>query len=384
VSVFDSLVGQHRAVETLTRAVADAALDSPGPAMTHAWLFTGPPGSGRSVAARAFAAALVCPRGGCGTCSDCHTALLGTHADVDHVSTEAMTISVDTVRALVLEAATAPSVGGWRVIVLEDADRLTESANNALLKSLEEPTRHTVWLLCAPSLEDLLPTIRSRCRHIVMTTPSAGDVTSYLVEHDGVDEPMAAFAARASMGHIGRARGLANDEESRLIRAATLSLPTSVSTLGNALVSARELVDAAGERGAERTKQVDESERFDLARGLGVENPERPPKWARPDFKRLKDAQDKRRKRAAIDELDRDLQDLLSFYRDVLVVQVDGDVTLVNAELRPSIEKVAKRSQPEATMRSMEAILDARTKITAYVTPILAVEEMVLVLGASR
>lgn len=383
MSVFDALVGQGRAVETLARAVQDAALPSPGSAMTHAWLFTGPPGSGRSVAAGAFAAALVCPKGGCGQCPDCHTALLGTHSDVEHVATESMTISVDRARLLVLEASTAPSVARWRVIVLEDADRLTEHANNALLKSLEEPTPHTVWLLCAPSMEDVLPTIRSRCRHVVLTTPSTSDVARHLVQRDGVDEAMASFAARASMGHIGRARGLARDEQARITRAATLSLPVNVASLGSALLSARELVDAATERGAERTKSVDEVERAELARGMGVEHPERPPKWARIDFKRLKEGQDKRRKRATIDELDRDLQDLLSFYRDVLVVQVGGDVTLVNAEMMTNIEKVAGRCEPEMTMRAMEAILEAREKITAYVTPLLAVEELTLALRAS-
>lgn len=382
MTVFDSMVGQERARVTLARAVTDAGKSSPGAAMTHAWLFTGPPGSGRSVAARAFGAALVCPNGGCGHCPDCHTALLGSHADVDHVATEAMTISVERARSLVLEASAAPSVARWRVIVLEDADRLTEHANNALLKSLEEPTPHTVWLLCAPSMEDVLPTIRSRCRHVVLTTPTTTDVARHLVERDGVDEAMAAFAARASMGHIGRARGLARDEQARLTRAATLSLPVNVGSLASALLSARELVDAATERGAARTKATDETERIELARGLGVENPERPPKWARPEFKRLKDSQDKRRKRATIDELDRDLQDLLAFYRDVLVVQVGGDVTLVNAELLGDIEKVAGRYQPEITMRAMQAILEAREKISAYVTPLLAVEELALALGA--
>jgi DNA polymerase-3 subunit delta' len=382
MTVFDEVVGQARTREVLQRAVHDARSEPAGPAMTHAWLFTGPPGSGRSVAARAFAAALVCPDGGCGTCPDCHTAMVGTHPDVDHVATEAMTISVDRVRSLVLEAAAAPSVARWRVMVLEDADRLTESANNALLKSLEEPTRHTVWLLCAPSLEDLLPTIRSRCRHVVLTTPTTADVARHLVTRYDVDEAMAAFAARASMGHIGRAKGLAHDEQARLARAATLSLPLNVSTLGTALLSARELVEAATERGAERTKSVDDTERTELARGMGVENPERPPAWARSDFKRLKEAQERRRKRATIDELDRDLQDLLAFYRDVLVVQVGGSVSLVNAEQLANVEKVARRGSPETTMQAMEAILEAREKITAYVTPLLAVEEMVLALKA--
>jgi DNA polymerase-3 subunit delta' len=383
MSVFDVVVGQRRALDVLQRAVRDSRPGAGGAGMTHAWLFTGPPGSGRSVAARAFAAALVCPDAGCGHCAECHTAMVGSHPDVDHVVTESMTISVETARSLVLEAAAAPSVARWRVMVVEDADRLTEAANNALLKSLEEPTPHTVWLLCAPSLEDVLPTIRSRCRQVALTTPSADEVARHLVERDGVDDAMAAFAARASMGHIGRARGLARDEDARLTRAATLSLPTNVGSLGSALLAARELVDAAAERGSMRTQASDDAERAELARGMGVENPDRPPRWARTEFKRLKEAQEKRRKRATIDELDRDLQDLLSFYRDVLVVQVGGDVTLINAELLPSIEKVAGRCQPETTMQAMQAILEAREKVAAYVTPLLAVEELVLALKAS-
>jgi DNA polymerase-3 subunit delta' len=231
-------------------------------------------------------------------------------------------------------------------------------------------------------MEDVLPTIRSRCRHVVLTTPKATDVARHLVDRDCVDDAMAAFSARASMGHIGRARGLARDEQARLTRAATLSLPVNVGSLGSALLSARELVDAATERGASRTKATDETERAELARGLGVENPDRPPKWARPEFKRLKEVQDKRRKRATIDELDRDLQDLLAFYRDVLVVQVGGDVTLVNAELMTDIQKVASRYEPEITMRAMQAILEAREKISAYIAPLLAVEELALSLRA--
>ena len=223
MTVFDELVGQEHAVEVLRAAVADAHSDAPGGgrAMTQAWLFTGPPGSGRSNAARAFAAALMCPNDGCGECSECHTALIGTHSDVHLVVTELLSIGVEVARELVLEAAAAPSTSSWRVIVIEDADRLTEPANNALLKSIEEPTPHTVWLLCAPSLDDVLPTIRSRTRHIGLVTPSTKDVADYLTKTSGIEPSIASFAARASQGHIGRARGLATSEEARITRSKT-------------------------------------------------------------------------------------------------------------------------------------------------------------------
>ncbi|HEY5247063.1 MAG TPA: DNA polymerase III subunit delta', partial [Dermatophilaceae bacterium] len=197
MSVWDDVIGQESAVATLSRAVAE-----PG-AMTHAWLLTGPPGSGRSVAAKAFAAALQCPDGGCGTCRECRTALEGTHADVDVIATEGLTLTVGLARDLVQLAARRPSVGRWRVIVIEDADRLHERAADALLKALEEPVVRTVWILCAPSLEDVIITIRSRSRHVRLRTPPVEAVAALLVRRDGIDPSMATFAARAAQSHVG-------------------------------------------------------------------------------------------------------------------------------------------------------------------------------------
>src|SRR3954454_10159929 len=215
MSVWDDLVGQAPTVETLRAAsgaaaqILDGAASASFPAMTHAWLFTGPPGSGRSLAARAFAAALQCPRGGCGECASCRTARSGAHADVELVTTRLLSIGVTEARGLVERASRRPSGGRWQVLVVEDADRLTEQAANTLLKVLEEPPDRTVWLLCAPSLEDVLATIRSRCRHVALRTPPTDAVAEVLTRRDGVDPAMAAFAARASQGHIGRARRLA-------------------------------------------------------------------------------------------------------------------------------------------------------------------------------
>ena len=155
--------------------------------MSHAWLFTGPPGSGRSNAALAFAAALECERGpgpeaGCGECHECHTVLAGSHADVTMVRTESCSASAST-RCATWSAAprSRRSARRWQVIIVEDADRLTEQACNALLKAIEEPTHRTVWMLCAPTVEDVLPTIRSRCRLVTLTTPTTADVAAFLV-----------------------------------------------------------------------------------------------------------------------------------------------------------------------------------------------------------
>ena len=232
MTVWDDLVGQQRVVDTLRRAAA-------GHGMSHAWLFTGPPGSGRSNAAIAFAAALECEHApdnaGCGECHECHTVLAGSHADVTVVHTELLSIGVRSMRELVLRAALKPVGRGFQVIIVEDADRLTEQACNALLKAIEEPTQRTVWMLCAPTVEDVLPTIRSRCRLVTLTTPSTADVAAFLVRKHGVAESLASYAARASQGHIGRARALASDEKTRNRRREVVALPGALTSLQSSI-----------------------------------------------------------------------------------------------------------------------------------------------------
>src|SRR6201994_1004118 len=203
MTVWDELAGQDAVVAQWRNAVAGA--------MTHAWLFTGPPGSGRSVAARAFAAALLCPFGGCSECASCHQVRAGTHADLLLVRPDGLSYGVKQTRDLVLRAAGAPSGGRWRVVLFEDADRCTEAAANALLKAIEEPAPRTVWLLCSPSAEDLVTTIRSRCRVMTLRQPPSSAGAAGLAAQDGVSFYSSLAAARAAQGHVGRARRLLLD-----------------------------------------------------------------------------------------------------------------------------------------------------------------------------
>ncbi|MEU3963609.1 DNA polymerase III subunit delta' [Streptomyces buecherae] len=363
-----------------------------GAKMTHAWLFTGPPGSGRSTAARAFAAALQCVSPdralggapGCGFCDGCHTALIGTHADVEVVRTDMLSIGVKETRDLVRRAQLSPATGRWQIIVLEDADRLTEGAGNVLLKAIEEPAPRTVWLLCAPSLEDVLPTIRSRCRHLILRTPPVEAVADVLVRRDGIDPERAAVAARATQGHIGRARRLATDERARAHRAAVLSVPLRVDDVGGCLKAAQELVDAASEEAKQLAEEVDTKETEELRAALGAAagTGGRLPRGTAGVMKDLQDRQKRRSTRTQRDSLDLALTDLTAFYRDVLALQFGSQVAIANAEQREALERIAANSKPERTLRRIEAIRACREALDRNVAPLLAVEAMTLSLRA--
>jgi DNA polymerase III subunit delta' len=396
-AVFDELIGQEPVVGQLRLAVA-AASGSSAPsvpsvpparsaalAMTHAWLFTGPPGSGRSVAARAFAAALLCANQGCGQCPSCHQVAAGSHADLLLVRPDGLSYGVRQTRDLVLRAAAAPVYGRWRVVLFEDADRATEQAANALLKAIEEPAPRTVWLLCAPFADDLPTTIRSRCRLVTLRTPPTVAVAELLVR-DGVGEEQALAAARAAQGHIGRARRLATDPAAAARRAEVLKVPAQATSLGHALAAAADLVKAAEAEAAAVTEELDLPERDALRKafgegstGKGVATAVRGAAGA---LKELEDRQKSRATRLKRDSLDRALLDLASFYRDVLAVQLAADVELANVAQRDELNQVAVTTPPATTVRRIEAIMKCRERLAANVAPLLAVEEMALALAA--
>lgn len=378
MTVWDSLVGQRRSVEALRAAAA-------GQGMSHAWLFTGPPGSGRSNAAVAFAAALQCERGrGCGECHACHTVLAGSHADVKRVSTQGLSLGVDLVRELVRSSALAPVGRGWQVIVVEDADRITEQGVNALLKAIEEPAERTVWMLCTPTVEDVLPTIRSRCRLVALTTPTAADVAAHLVRTDGVSETLASYAARASQGHIGRARALARDEGTRQRRADVVTMPAKLTSLGRSMAEAKRLFEVTKQEADAVTSELDAREKTDLDAAYGVVERGRRPREYAPALRELEKEQKSRAKRRHLDVIDRGLMDLVSVYRDAVALASGAPGELVNAEIRGDVEKVADTATPELNLRRIGWIFEAREQMLEFnVPPALALESMMVALQAA-
>lgn len=382
MSVFDELVGQSHIVNSLKDAVRSSRNGEETQEMTHAWLFTGPPGSGRSSAAIAFAAALICPEGGCGTCVDCRTAKAGGHADVEVLRTEGLSIKVDEVRELLQRVAWAPSVGGWRVVVMEDADRLTESAANALLKAIEEPGARTVWLLCAPTLFDVLPTIRSRARHLQLRTPSATEVADVLVRRDGISPAMADFASRVSQGHIGRARHLASDESIRSRRNTIMNLPFTITDISSAFAAAATLVElATTEANAQSDARSEkESQELGLAWGQGATGRGMATGGAKA-LKELEKEQKSRSTRMVRDSLDGALLDLATLYRDVLMLQSAVGDSLINKEFAEKIAILAEQKRPEKILEKLDAIMQARTNLSFNAAPLLTVEALMCVLA---
>ncbi|MDO5752085.1 DNA polymerase III subunit delta' [Arthrobacter sp.] len=384
MSVWVDLQGQDSVVAQLRRA---AQSSSP----THAWLLTGPPGSGRSNAALAFAAALVCERPelaarGCGVCKACHTTLAGTNADVTYIATEKTTITIDESRALVRKAHDSPSSSRWRVMIVGDADRMAERTTNVLLKAIEEPPPRTIWILCAPSPADVLVTIRSRCRTLTLRLPPVADVAALLVRRDGIEPELALTAARAAQSHIGIARRLATDPGARERRDATVNLPLKLRDISTAVQSAASLLELAQAEASSSNEERDAVEKVSLLRSLGAPETGTLPPPMRAQVRALEEDQKRRAKRSVTDQLDRALTDLLSFYRDVLVLQLDARagtsaehaaLELVNDPLRAQLQDFAARSRPETTLVRMDAINSVRRRLTTTnVAPLLALEAM--------
>ncbi|MCV7176575.1 DNA polymerase III subunit delta' [Mycolicibacterium sphagni] len=394
--VFSRLVGQSAVEAELVGAARAARGDSAHDAlttgtMTHAWLITGPPGSGRSVAAQCFAAALQCSADGtpgCGECRACTTTMAGTHGDVRRIIPEGLSIGVDEMRNIVQIASRRPSTGRWQIVVVEDADRLTEGAGNALLKVVEEPPPSTVFLLCAPSVdpEDIAITLRSRCRHVALVTPPTAAIAQVLVDNDGLSEGDAQWAASISGGHVGRARRLATDPDARDRRTRALSLARDAATPSRAYAAAEELVAAAEAEAKALNVGRDEAETEELRTALGAGGTGKGAAGAlRGSAGALKDLerrQKSRQTRASRDALDRALIDLATYFRDALLVASGaGAVAPSHPDMAERVAALAAHASPERLLRCIEAVLECREALATNVKPKFAVDALVATVG---
>jgi DNA polymerase-3 subunit delta' len=369
--VFDSLVDQERIISALNNALT--ASDSSGQEMTHAWLFTGPPGSGRSNAAKSFAAALVCKSGGCGECTDCITALKGTHPDVEILDTSGVSIKIDEIRELVSRSAWGASISPWRVVVIEDCDRMTEAAANALLKALEEPASQTVWLLCAPTLQDVIPTIRSRCRHLNLKTPSASEIAKFLETTLGTSKSDSELAARISHGHIGKARGFLKDSNFQSSRRKYFDLLFSIKSEASAIKAAGKFLDLVNERvdsilGEKEERETEELKNALQGTGRGLIS------GGAKAIKDLEREQKSRLNRAIKDEIDGALLDYSTLLRDSLLEPSQR----VNTDLNDQINQIAQNVKPNLVSLLLSELSQTRELLTTNASQTLLLERLFL------
>ncbi len=366
---WSDLTGQDDAIATMRAAAA-------GDGLTHSWLITGPPGSGRSTLAYAFAAALL-SRPGTEEATEVQV-VARTHPDLGVLSTDRVLISIDEVRALVASSQFSPSVGRYRVMVIEDADRMTERTSNVLLKALEEPPERTVWILCAPSEADLIPTIRSRVRSVRLRVPSVDDVARLISQRDDISLPEATRAAREAQSHIGMAHRLATNEQARARRARTLQLALGIRSVSGAVIAAAELLEVAGDDAKSITEERDAEERESALRSLGIEAGGTVPPGLRAQLKALEEDQKRRATRSLRDGLDRILVDLLSLYRDILLLQLGVEIEPVNLAIYSELAAAAALATPARTLATLDAIAEARLRISGNVAPALALEAVLV------
>jgi len=369
--IFDELLGQPEAIEQLQRAIASKA-----EGVHHAWLFTGPAGSGRSLLAKSFAAALQCEQNGCGNCQQCSLALADAHPDILTLATERVTISIDEVRSLVQKSQMSSTVGDYRIVIIEDSDRMTERTSNVLLKALEEPQEKTIWILCAPSVADLLPTIRSRARNVLLRLPSATEVAELLIKRDGIDKDLALKSARQAQNHVGMARRLAGSQDARARRAETLREISSITNLSRAMLAAEKLLGVAKRDAEALAKERDTAEKEHLMRAFGLAVDERIPPNLRPQFKDLEENQKRRNTRALRDGIDRIFTDAESFFRDVISLQLQANAELTNEDLIDELNLRVHGTTVDDNIAVLDAITEARKRLASNVRDLLVLESL--------
>ena len=377
MSVWDSLVGQQPVIDMLSRI----AQGDPGQ-ITQSWLICGPPGSGRSNMARAFAAALESPDHGMNDEPTRVTqqVLAGTHPDVTVLTTNKVTIGIDQVREIITTSEQMPATAPWRIIIIEDVDRMLERTTNVLLKEIEEPAEHCIWLLCAPSAQDVLPTIRSRTRIVNLAVPSASAVAEFLTSTTNVEPKIAQRAARLAEGHIGIAKLYATDKQVMTDRDELVVGVLNLARASDAVLLAGNLIDnakAQAEVDASRTAADQEAE---FRRINGLEPGERIPPKLRGAFNQIAKKDDLKRltTRRTRDVLDRALNSIASIYRDVAVLQnnAEDSVGLINLENRSAITELSVRLNRAGAVARLDEVAHARKRLAGNGNPLLVFESL--------
>lgn len=377
MSVWDSLVGQQPVIDMLSRI----AQGDPGQ-ITQSWLICGPPGSGRSNMARAFAAALESPDHGMNDepARVTQQVLAGTHPDVTVLTTNKVTIGIDQVREIITTSEQMPATAPWRIIIIEDVDRMLERTTNVLLKEIEEPAEHCIWLLCAPSAQDVLPTIRSRTRIVNLAVPSASAVAEFLTSTTNVEPKIAQRAARLAEGHIGIAKLYATDKQVMTDRDELVVGVLNLARASDAVLLAGNLIDnakAQAEVDASRTAADQEAE---FRRINGLEPGERIPPKLHGAFNQIAKKDDLKRltTRRTRDVLDRALNSIASIYRDVAVLQnnAEDSVGLINLENRSAITELSVRLNRAGAVARLDEVAHTRKRLAGNGNPLLVFESL--------
>ena len=377
MSVWDSLVGQQPVIDMLSRI----AQGDPGQ-ITQSWLICGPPGSGRSNMARAFAAALESPDHGMNDEPTRVTqqVLAGTHPDVTVLATNKVTIGIDQVREIITASEQMPATAPWRIIIIEDVDRMLERTTNVLLKEIEEPAEHCIWLLCAPSAQDVLPTIRSRTRIVNLAVPSTQAVAGFLTSTTNVEPKVAQRAARLAEGHIGIAKLYATDEQVMTDRDELVVGVLNLARASDAVLLAGSLIDNAKAQAEADASRITAGQEAEFRRINGLEPGERIPPKLRGAFNQIAKKDDLKRltTRRTRDVLDRALNSIASIYRDVAVLQnnAEDSVGLINLENRSAITELSVRLNRAGAVARLDEVAHTRKRLAGNGNPLLVFESL--------
>ena len=377
MSVWDSLVGQKPVIDMLSRI----AQGDPSQ-ITQSWLICGPPGSGRSNMARAFAAALESPDHGMSAEPTRVTqqVLAGTHPDVTVLTTNKVTIGIDQVREIITTSEQMPATAPWRIIIIEDVDRMLERTTNVLLKEIEEPAEHCIWLLCAPSAQDVLPTIRSRTRIVNLAVPSTQAVAGFLTSTTNVEPKVAQRAARLAEGHIGIAKLYATDERVMSDRDELVVGVLNLARASDAVLLAGNLIDNAKAQAEADANRITAGQEAEFRRINGLAPSDRIPRKLRGAFNQIAKKDDVKRlvPRRTRDVLDRALNSIASIYRDVAVLQnnAEDSVGLINLENRSSITELSVRLNRAGAVTRLDEVAHARKRLAGNGNPLLVFESL--------